>query len=161
MFGFDPFSYLLARLGTSFGPMVAVGIILLILFWGRILGLLRRFVLGVRAATRRSGRKEGELLCADCAAVLGPKTAWAQCPACSGAWLKEADLTALLATKKRPAKEWCAEAGVTSPLCPECGKPLEAGRFVGEDFTVFHCAPCAGLWLGQVERVSLELRVLG
>lgn len=160
MFGFDPLTWLLARLGSSLGPVFLVGVILLFVFWGRALGLLRRAALGARSASRRGRRKEGELLCAECAAVLGPRSPWAKCPECRGAWLKEADLAALLAKRNKPPRQWAAEAGVMTAVCPDCGKALAAGRFVGEDFAVFRCGPCAGLWLGGTELVSFGLRVL-
>lgn len=160
MFGFNPIAWLLAKLGTSLGLGFAVMVVLLFVFGGRIFGYLRRRFLAARAVARRAGRAEGALLCAECAATLGPKAVWAQCPECRGSWLKEADLNALLAKQKKPAREWTAEAGAMSAYCPECGQALAAGRFVGEDFAVFRCAPCAGLWLGAVERVSFELRAL-
>ena len=74
---------------------------------------------------------------------------------------RSADFGALLARKKKPAREWTAEPGLMTAVCPECSKPLSAGRFVGEDFAVFRCAPCSGLWLGPTERISFGLRILG
>ncbi len=76
-------------------------------------------------------------------------------------WIKEADLAALLARKGKPSREWSAETGLVVFYCPECGAELAAGRFVGEDFAVYRCPPCAGLWLGGTEAVSFQLRVLG
>ncbi|TBR21057.1 hypothetical protein EPO15_11210, partial [bacterium] len=119
-----------------------------------------RSFLAARAASRRAAKKPGMLLCAECAAELGPREPWAACPECRGSWLKEADLGGLLAKKKKPAREWTAEMGAVTFVCPECAKPLDAGRFVGEDFAVFRCGPCAGVWLGAAERISFELRVL-
>ncbi|MBI3297604.1 MAG: zf-TFIIB domain-containing protein [Elusimicrobia bacterium] len=159
----DPFTWLLAQLGTSMGPVIAIALILLLVFWGRILGLLRRLILGLRQTARRAAHP-GAKLCADCAAELGEpegETAWRLCPACQGAWLKERALAARLSALNKPAKEWVPEAGKEILPCPDCSKPLEAGRLKGEDFAVYRCAPCAGLWLGRVERISLELRVLG
>lgn len=161
MFGFNPIAYLLAKLGTSLGLGVAVVLIFLFVFGGRIFGFLRRSFLAARAAGRRGRQKPGQRLCAECAAELAAEGVWGRCPECRGTWVKEADLAALLAAKKKPAREWTAEAGAVVPHCPECAKGLAAGRFVGEDFAVFRCGPCAGLWLGAVERVSFDLRVLG
>ncbi|MBI2361958.1 MAG: zf-TFIIB domain-containing protein [Elusimicrobia bacterium] len=161
MFGFDPFTYLLARLGTSLGLGAAVLLILLLVFGGRILGFLLRSLRAARAAGRRGGRKAGQRLCAECAAELAAEGVWGRCPECRGTWVREADLAALLAARKKPAREWTAEAGAVVPRCPECAQGLAAGRFVGEDFAVFRCGPCAGLWLGAAERISFDLRVLG
>lgn len=161
MFGFNPIAWLMAKFGASLGLGFALLAVLLFVFGGRILGFFRRRVLAARAAARRARRPPGALLCAECAAALGPREPWAQCPECRGAWLKEADLTALLAKKKRPARDWTAEPGVMPAVCPECAQALAAGRLVGEDFAVFRCAPCAGLWFGATEKLSFELRVLG
>ena len=160
MFGFNPLAYALARLGSSFGLLFAVVVVSLFLWGGAVYGFVRRRILAARAAARRAARAPGASLCAECAATLAPKEPWAPCPECRGVWLKEPDLDALLAKKKKPAREWTAETGAVTLVCPDCAKPLAAGRFVGEDFPVFRCAPCAGFWLGAVERVSFELRVL-
>jgi len=160
MFGFDPMTWLLARLGASLGLGFAVLVILLFVFGGRIFGFFRRRFLASRAAARRAARKPGQLLCAECAAVLGGHQQGSLCPECRGVWIKEADLTALLARKGKPPREWCAETGLLVAVCPECGAELAAGRFVGEDFAVYRCAPCAGLWLGGTEAVSFQLRIL-
>ena len=160
MFGFDPVTWLLAKLGTSLGLGFAVAVILLFVFGGRIFGFLRRRALAARAAARRAAKRPGELLCADCAAVLGAHRQGSLCPECHGVWIKETDLNALLARKGKPPREWCAETGRVTVFCPECGAELAAGRLVGEDFAVFRCAPCSGLWLGGTEAVSFELRVL-
>lgn len=161
MFGFDPVTWMLASLGSSLGLGFAVVVILLFFFGGRVFGFLRRRALAARAAARRAAKKPGERLCAECAAVLAVHREGWECPDCRGVWIKEADLNAILARKGKPAREWCAETGLVTVFCPECGAELAAGRFVGEDFAVFRCAPCAGLWLGGTEAVSFQLRILG
>ncbi|MBI5594755.1 MAG: zf-TFIIB domain-containing protein [Elusimicrobia bacterium] len=158
--GFDPLTWALARLGSSLGPALAFGLILLILFWGRLLGALRRVWLGARSAARR--RAGTGPLCPDCALSLQGTDARRDCPGCRGAWLQEVELTRLLAAKRRPAKEWVrAPEASACVLCPVCAKTIPVGHLLGEDFAVYRCQPCAGLWFGSTERVSLELRVLG
>lgn len=161
MFGFNPLAYAMAQLGTSFGLLFAVTLIALFIWGGVLFGFLRRRALAARAAARRAAKKPGMLLCAECAATLGPDGRWSQCPDCRGSWLKETDLAEILAKKGKPSREWTPEKGVVTPVCPDCGQGLAAGRFVGEDFAVFRCAPCSGLWFGATERISFELRVLG
>ena len=158
--GFDPLTWLLARLGSSLGPVLAVAVILLLLFWGRLLGLLRRLWSGSLKAARRSAASGP--LCADCAAPLTGSADRLDCPQCRGAWLTVSGLARLLAAKRRPAIEWTPVPGpaVEAP-CPLCTKAMSAGRLLGEDFVVYRCGPCSGLWFGRTERISLELRVLG
>ncbi len=143
------------------GLLFAVVLIAMFIWGGVLFGFLRRRALAARAAARRAAKKPGMLLCADCAATLGPDGRGSQCPECRGAWLKEANLAEMLAKKNKPVPEWTREEGVVTPVCPDCGQGLAAGRFVGEDFAVFRCALCAGLWFGATERISFELRVLG
>lgn len=158
--GFDPVTWLLAQLGASLGLAFLLVVLLLFFFGGRILGFLRRRWLAARAAARRAAKRPGELLCADCAAVLVADREGHLCPECHGVWVKESALNAILARKGKAPREWTAEQGLVPAFCPECGAELAAGRLVGEDFAVFRCAPCSGLWLGGTEAVSFQLRVL-
>lgn len=160
MFGFDPLTWAMAQLGASLGPFFAVTVILLFFFGGRILGFLRRRGLAVRSAARRAAKKPGELLCADCAAVLTADREGHLCPDCRGVWIKESALNAILVRRGKQPRSWTAEKGLVVAFCPECGVELAAGRLVGEDFAVFRCPSCSGLWLGGTEAVSFQIRVL-
>lgn len=154
----DPFTWLAARLGTSFGPLVAVVLILLFLFWGVFLGFLRRPFLRAAAAFRRSRSPRGTHSCAECGSALDPGEPEA-CPRCGGRWLGEDVLSRLLAKRKRPAPEWCSEPGLDIGPCAKCGRSLEPGRLKGEDFAVYRCPACRGLWFGKTEWISVELRL--
>lgn len=160
MFGFDPITWVMAKFGASLGPVFAIAVILLFFFGGRILGFLRRRGIAARSAARRAAKKPSELLCADCAAVLAPDREGHLCPECRGVWVKESAVEAILARRGKPPRPWTPEKGLVAAYCPECGVELSAGRLVGEDFAVFRCQPCAGLWLGGTEAVSFQLRVL-
>ncbi len=123
----DPFTWLAARVGTSFGPLVALVLILLFLFWGVFLGALRRPLQKALAAARRARCPGGAHPCAECGAALDAGAPEA-CPNCSGRWLAEDELGRQRAKKGRPGMEWCPEPGVDIGPCPQCLRGLESGR---------------------------------
>ncbi len=145
--------------------VVLLGIILVVVFWGFFFGPLRRAFVAGRVAVKQVQRTPGTLVCPECGGSLAADASHAvshhRCGECSGRWFESSTLAAALAKKNRPMRDWFFEEGGEKLACPKCGERMRRGEFRGESFSVYQCAPCASFWLGRVQWVSLEMRVLG
>ncbi|MBI4346035.1 MAG: zf-TFIIB domain-containing protein [Elusimicrobia bacterium] len=138
--------------------------IVLILFWGFLLGPFRTFFYWGRVRTKQQTRSPHSLICPECGATLieGPAHAVSHqtCGECQGRWFAIDSLRAAIASNKNSPREWILREESATLPCPKCSGPMRLGTLAGEDFPAYKCEPCACLWLGRVEWISLGFRVL-
>lgn len=145
--------------------MILLALLLIVVFWGFFFGPIRRAFYRGRVVANQVRQAEGALICPDCGGSLARDPSHCasndRCAECGGRWLARTALEAALAKKNRPKRDWFYEKGRDTLACPKCGQTMQCGEFRGEDFPVFQCSPCDSFWMGRIEWISLEMRVLG